>query len=93
MIPDEVSRKLRERACMLEGTALLSLLCSVAMAALALAAAYLDMTAYAAGFAGASTGFFLFMLWSGHRSSHFLKAASQRQELNRRYQLRTASRS
>lgn len=78
---------------MLEGTALLCLLCCVAMMLVAVAAAFLDVPRYAAGFVGAGLAFLIAMWFAAMESRKLVVAASRREELNRRMQLRATAQS
>jgi len=89
----DAARHLHERANSSESAALLSLLCAVAMMALALAAAYLNMPVWTARYVALGAAFFLWMLWLARRASNLRRAASRSEELRRQHQLRIASRS
>ena len=90
---NNVARHLHERANSTESAALLSLLNSVAMMALALAAAYLDEPGWTLFFAILGSAFFLLMLWLARRADKLRKAASRSETLSREHQLRICAKS
>lgn len=90
---NDAARHLHERSNSLESAALLALLNAVAMMALALAAAFLDVPAWAGRFVAAGCGFFLFMFWLARRSSKLRTAATRSETLRREHQLRICAKS
>lgn len=90
---NDAARHLHERSNSAESAALLALLNAVAMMALALAAAFLDVPTWTWRFAAAGLAFFLLMFWLARRANALRKAASRSEALSRQHQLRIIAKS